>query len=85
MLFVVQGKLRGQAVQHSLCVMGEQARRCAEMMLDVETACVQYFCMGRGCWLLAACSCNPVFLTLQHILQSTLHATVVTGSFKGTV
>ena len=82
MLFVVQGKLYGQAVQHSLCMMGEQARRSAGMMLDVETACVQYFCMGLGCWLLAACSCDPAFLTLAHILRSALHATVDTGSFK---
>lgn len=81
MLFVVQGKLCGQAVQHSLCVMGEQARCCAVMMLDVETACVKYFCMGLGCWLLAACSCNPVFLTLRHILQSTLHAEVSKEQF----
>lgn len=37
--------LGGQAVQPSLCMMSGRARCSAGMMLDAETACVQYLCV----------------------------------------
>lgn len=50
--------LHGQAVWPSLCMMWEQARCCAGMMLDVQTACVVYrgVCERVAGWLQHAAS-----------------------------
>lgn len=58
--------LHGQAVRPSLCMMWEQARCCAGMMLDVQTACVVYCCVCVRGLQHAACSFDHVFLTHIH-------------------